>query len=54
MNGRKIDRQSRIPEVAASVRASIRFPPDIYENLKQPARQKKVSPAWVVRDAVER
>ena len=43
-----------IPEVAASVRASIRFPPDIYEDLKQPARQKKVSLAWVVRDAVER
>ena len=42
------------PEGAASVRASISFPPDIYEVLEQLARQKKVSLAWVVRDAVER
>lgn len=54
MNGRKADRQSRKPERAASVRASISFPPDIYEVLEQLARQKKVSLAWVVRDAVER
>ena len=42
------------PEGATSVRASISFPPDIYEVLEQLARQKKVSLAWVVRDAVER
>ena len=42
------------PEGAASVRASISFPPDIYEVLEQLAREKKVSLAWVVRDAVER
>ena len=42
------------PEGPASVRASISFPPDIYEVLEQLARQKKVSLAWVVRDAVER
>lgn len=54
MNGRKADRQSRKSEGAASVRASISFPPDIYEVLEQLARQKKVSLAWVVRDAVER
>ena len=42
------------PEGAASVRASISFPPDTYEVLEQLARQKKVSLAWVVRDAVER
>ena len=54
MNGRKADRQSRKPEGTASVRASISFPPDIYEVLEQLARQKKVSLAWVVRDAVER
>lgn len=53
MNGRKTDRQSRKPEGASSVRALISFPPDIYEVLKQLARQKKVSLAWVVRDAVE-
>ena len=54
MNGRKADRQSRKSEGASSVRASISFPPDIYEVLEQLARQKKVSLAWVVRDAVER
>ena len=42
------------PEGASSVRASISFPPDIYEVLEQLARKKKVSLAWVVRDAVER
>ena len=36
------------------MRALISFPPDIYEVLEQFARQKKVSLAWVVRDAVER
>lgn len=41
------------PEGAASVRASISFPPDMYEALEMLARQKKVSLAWVVRDAVE-
>ena len=42
------------PEGAASVRASISFPPAVYEVLEHLARQKKVSLAWVVRDAVER
>jgi metal-responsive CopG/Arc/MetJ family transcriptional regulator len=36
------------------VRASISFPPDLYETLEQVAKQKKVSLAWVVRDAAER
>ena len=42
------------PRGAASVRASISFPPDLYETLEEIAREKKVSLAWVVRDAVER
>jgi metal-responsive CopG/Arc/MetJ family transcriptional regulator len=36
------------------VRASISFPPSLYETLTELARQKKVSLAWVVRDAAER
>ena len=40
---------SRVP----SVRASISFPADLYETLEEIAKQKKVSLAWVVRDAVE-
>ena len=37
----------------ASVRASISFPPGIYETLESIAREKKVSLAWVVREAAE-
>lgn len=36
------------------IRASISFPPDLYEALEQLAKKKKVSLAWVVRDAAER
>jgi metal-responsive CopG/Arc/MetJ family transcriptional regulator len=38
----------------SSVRASISFPADLYETLEEVARQKKVSLAWVVRDAAEK
>jgi predicted DNA-binding protein len=37
----------------AAIRASISFPPEIYETLEQIAKEKKVSLAWVVRDATE-
>lgn len=36
------------------VRASISFPPDQYKKLEEIARQKKVSLAWVVRDAADK
>jgi len=36
------------------VRASISFPPDLYGTLEEIAKQKKVSLAWVVREASER
>ena len=36
------------------VRASISFPPNLYDALGDIARSKKVSLAWVVRDAVEK
>jgi hypothetical protein len=35
-------------------RASVTFTPDIYKSLEQIAKQKKVSIAWVVRDAAEK
>jgi len=38
----------------ASIRASISFPPGLYTALEQLAVKKKVSVAWVVRDATER
>jgi predicted DNA-binding protein len=38
----------------AQVRATISFPPDVYKTLEVIARQKKVSLAWVVREATEK
>ncbi len=37
-----------------TVRATISFPPDLYETLEGLAKEKKVSLAWVVRDAAEK
>jgi len=42
------------PDKATPVRASIGFPRDTYEALDRLAREKRVSLAWIVRDAVER
>jgi predicted transcriptional regulator len=39
---------------ASFVRASISFAPDIYQSLEDLAKRKKVSLAWVVREAAER
>jgi hypothetical protein len=36
-----------------SVRATITFPTELYETLEEIAKQKKVSLAWVVREAAE-
>jgi metal-responsive CopG/Arc/MetJ family transcriptional regulator len=41
------------PDSGASVRATISFPSDRYATLEEIAKQKKVSLAWVVREAVE-
>lgn len=35
-------------------RASVTFPPELYQTLEAIARSKKVSVAWVVRDAAEK
>lgn len=48
-HGKRMKTQS-----TAAVRASISFPPEVYETLEKLARQKKVSLAWVVRDAAEK
>jgi metal-responsive CopG/Arc/MetJ family transcriptional regulator len=37
----------------AVTRASVTFPPELYRTLESIAHQKKVSVAWVVRDAAE-
>jgi metal-responsive CopG/Arc/MetJ family transcriptional regulator len=36
------------------IRASISFPSDVYETLEIIAKEKKVSLAWVVREAAEK
>jgi len=38
----------------ATLRASVSFPSELYKTLEDVARQKKVSLAWVVRDAAEK
>lgn len=40
--------------VREGTRASVTFPADIYAELERIAEEKKVSVAWVVRDAVEK
>lgn len=49
--GKSMDRRADTP---ASVRASISFPPDVHQILEEMAREKKVSLAWIVREAAER
>jgi metal-responsive CopG/Arc/MetJ family transcriptional regulator len=47
------DMNRTIDETGNVVRASISFPHDIYDSLEKRAYQRKVSIAWIVRDAVE-
>ena len=47
-DGKKMKAQS-----TAQVRATISFPPDVYETLEVIAKEKKVSLAWVVREALD-
>ena len=54
MNGKKTERKGMKNQRAVLVRASISFPPDLYETLEALAKQKKVSLAWVVREAAEK
>jgi hypothetical protein len=51
---RKREEARPLKAQGASVRASISFPPDLYGTLEEIAKQKKVSLAWVVRDAAEK
>lgn len=39
---------------SSAIRASISFPRETYETLEAIAKEKKVSLAWVVREAAER
>lgn len=37
-----------------NTRASVTFPPELYSTLERIAKGKKVSVAWIVRDAAEK
>jgi predicted DNA-binding ribbon-helix-helix protein len=54
MKRKRQERRSMKAQGASTIRASITFPPNLYETLEEIARQKKVSLAWVVRDAAEK
>ena len=51
MDDMKEQKERRTP---VSHRASVSFPPELYRTLEGIARRKRVSLAWVVRDAAER
>ncbi|MCZ8030826.1 MAG: ribbon-helix-helix protein, CopG family [Rubrivivax sp.] len=42
------------PPAREGTRASVTFPGELYAELERIAEEKKVSVAWVVRDAVEK
>lgn len=50
MAAKSLRKKAKAP---AALRASVSFPPDLYHTLDEIARQKKVSVAWVVREAAE-
>ncbi len=47
-------REERKIKSCAQPRASITFPPEVYKTIEDLAKKKKVSIAWVVREAVEK
>jgi len=54
MKTKKAARSRTKAQIASWVRASISFPPDLYQTLADLAKEKKVSLAWVVREAAEK
>jgi hypothetical protein len=52
INKRKIGRPRKYP--APSVRATVSIPNETYQVVEALAEQKKVSVAWVVRDALDK
>jgi hypothetical protein len=54
MKHKDISRKGISTHKPSWIRASISFPPSLYETLADLAKTKKVSVAWVVRDAAEK
>ncbi len=53
MKTKRAGKKNITDQSTAQVRATISFPPDVYQTLEAIAKQKRVSLAWVVRDAAE-
>lgn len=53
MKAKKLKGSTKM-ESKSTLRASVGFPPELYRTLEKVAKQKKVSLAWVVRDAAEK
>jgi metal-responsive CopG/Arc/MetJ family transcriptional regulator len=53
MNKKERARRNEKLQSSAAIRASISFPPEVYKVLEDIAKEKKVSLAWVVREAAE-
>jgi predicted DNA-binding protein len=47
-------REQQKSKSGAQPRASITFPPEVYKTIEDLAKRKKVSIAWIVREAVEK
>ena len=47
-------RAAKAPAASKSVRMSVTLPRDLHETLTQVAKGKKVTVAWVIRDAAEK
>jgi metal-responsive CopG/Arc/MetJ family transcriptional regulator len=47
-------KKSRKAKIMHSPRASVTFPPELYQHLETLAKKKKVSVAWIVREAAEK
>ena len=54
MSSKKRNGKKANPQNEAAVRASISFPREVYDTLEMIAKEKKVSLAWVVREAAEK
>lgn len=50
----KRPKDKKVTEKGSAVRASVSFPSEVYKTLEVIAKEKKVSMAWVVRDAAEK
>jgi metal-responsive CopG/Arc/MetJ family transcriptional regulator len=50
----RLQRAAKKDKESQPIRASVSFPSDLYRTLEALAKQKKVSVAWVVREAAEK